>query len=72
VALSLMVDAWAIGAWLSASFASAATTEVEREFFYLFARLRVEGDLPYRHPAVVAGVRMILILVLGGWVRVVR
>jgi hypothetical protein len=34
----------------------AAAAKVEREFFYLFARLRVEGDLPYRHPAVVAGV----------------
>jgi transcriptional regulator with XRE-family HTH domain len=48
----------------------AAAAKVEREFFYLFARLRVEGDLPYRHPAVVAGVGMVLVLVLGGWVRV--
>jgi hypothetical protein len=61
----------------------ALAAKVERELFYLFARLRVEGDLPYRHPAVVAGVvgmvlivvagvmGMVLILVLGsGWVRV--
>ena len=50
-------------------FAGAAAAKVEREFFYLFARLRVEGDLPYRHPAIVAGVGMALILVLGRWVR---
>jgi hypothetical protein len=43
-------------------FAGTAAAKVEREFFYLFARLRVEGDLPYRHPAVVAGVGMVLIL----------
>jgi hypothetical protein len=51
-------------------FAGVAAAKVEREFFYLFARLRVEGDLPYRHPAVVAGVGMVLILILSGWVRV--
>lgn len=53
-------------------FASTAATKVEREFFYLFARFRVEGDLPYRHPTVAADVRMVLILVLGRWVRWVR
>jgi hypothetical protein len=50
--------------------AGAAATKVEREFFYLFACLRVEGDLPYRHPAVVAGVGMVLIVILGRWVHV--
>jgi hypothetical protein len=53
-----------------ASFASAAAAKVKREFFYLFARLRVEGDLPYRHPAVVAGVRVIMmIMIFSRWVR---
>jgi hypothetical protein len=51
-------------------FAGAAAAKVEREFFYLFTRLRVEGDLPYRHPAVVAGMGTVLVLVLGRWVRV--
>jgi len=49
---------------------------------YLFPRLRVEGDLPYRHPTVAAGVGTVLIrtrimstiniriMILGGWVRV--
>jgi hypothetical protein len=45
VAPSLVVAALAIGVGLSASFAGAAAAKVEREFFYLFARLRVEGDL---------------------------
>jgi hypothetical protein len=65
-----VVAALAIGVGLSASFAGAAAAKVEREFFYLFARLRINRDLPYRHPAVVADVGMVLILVLGRWVRV--
>ena len=74
-----MVAAEAIGMWLSTSYASAAAAKVEREFFYLFARLRVEGDLPYRHPAVVAGMGTLkagvirlygVVLLLSGWVRV--
>jgi|SRR5215212_8802533 transcriptional regulator with XRE-family HTH domain len=67
VAPSLVVAALAIGVGLSASFAGAAAAKVEREFFYLFARLRINRDLPYRHPAVVADVGMVLILVLGRW-----
>ena len=61
----LVAAAWPIGAWLSASFASAAAAKVEREFFYLFARLRVKGDLPYRHPAVVTDVGCFV----GRWVQ---
>jgi hypothetical protein len=34
----------------------AATAEVKRVLVYLFARLRVESDLAYRYPAIVAGV----------------
>jgi hypothetical protein len=41
---------------LSASFASTASAKVERELFYLFARLRVNRNLAYRYPAIVAGV----------------
>src|SRR5829696_1394046 len=42
---------------LSASFVSAAATEVQGELLRLLARLRVGDHLPYRHPAVVAGAR---------------
>jgi hypothetical protein len=42
----------------------ALAAEVKRVLFYLFARLRVEGDLPYRHPAVVADAGA-LVLILG-------
>jgi hypothetical protein len=54
----------------------AAAAKVEREFFYLFARLRVDHDLAYRYPAIVTGVGalvvVVVILILGRWVRVVR
>jgi hypothetical protein len=53
-----------------AVFAGAAATEVQGELLRLLARLRVGDHLPYRHPAVVAGVGMVLIVILGGWVRV--
>jgi DNA-binding SARP family transcriptional activator len=45
----------------------------------LLARLRVDHDLPYRHPAIVAGVGALeagvmrlygVVVILGGWVRV--
>jgi hypothetical protein len=60
--------------------AGAAAAKVERKFFYLFAGLRVEGDLPYRHPAIVAGVGALAgddvvvlvemrIMILSGWLR---
>jgi hypothetical protein len=60
--------------------AGTAAAKVEREFFYLFARLRVEGDLAYRHPAIVAGVGALVgddvvvlvemrIMILSRWVR---
>jgi len=51
---SLVVAAWLIGAGLSAIRAAAA--EVKRELLCLLARLRVDHDLAYRYPAVVAGV----------------
>ena len=49
----------------------AAAAKVEREFFYLFARFRVEGDLRERHPAIVAGVGalVLVVVILGRWVR---
>jgi hypothetical protein len=72
VALSLVAAAWVIGAELSVIRAAAA--EVERELFYLFARLWIDHDLPKRHPAVVAGVgdsfAVLVVVILGGWVRV--
>src|SRR5215213_11916168 len=46
--------------------------EVQRVLLCLLARLRVDHDLPYRHPAVVAGVGTVLILVPSRWVRGVR
>jgi len=67
VALSLMVDAWAIGPGLSAIRATA--TEVERLLDSLLARLGVEDDLPYRYPTIVAGVRVVLLFSGGWWVR---
>ena len=72
VAPSLVAAAWVIGAGLSAIRATAA--EVERELFYLFARFRIEGDLAYRYPAIVAGVEVLVLVVviLSRWVRVVR
>src|SRR5215218_23781 len=63
--LGSLVDAWAIGVGLSASFASATATEVEREFFYLFARLRVDHELAYRYPAIVAGVGVVLVVMVS-------
>ena len=59
---------------LSASFVSTASAKVERELFYLFARFRIEGDLAYRYPAIVAGVEVLVLVVviLSRWVRVVR
>src|SRR5215204_7302292 len=38
------------------SFFGAAAAKVQGELFCLFARLRVDHDLAYRYPAVVAGV----------------
>src|SRR5215203_1332082 len=51
-----MVDAWAIGAGLSASFASTTAAKVERVLLDLFACLGVDHELAYRYPAIVAGV----------------
>ena len=78
VALSLMADAWAIGVGLSASFVSATATEVERVLLRLLARLGVNGNLAYRHPAIGAGVGALeasvmhlygVVVLLGRWVR---
>jgi len=70
VALSLMVDAWAIGTGLSAIRATAA--EVKRVLLRLLARLRVDHDLSKRYPAIVAGVGalVLVVVVLARWVRV--
>jgi hypothetical protein len=73
VALSVMVDAWAIGAGLSASFASAAAAEVSGVLLRLLTRLGVDHDLSERYPAVVAGVRALVLGVgccvegIAGW-----
>src|SRR5215204_4146987 len=53
------------GLGLSAIRATAA--EVKRVLLRLLARLGGDHDLHYSHPAVVAGVGMVL--VLAGWVR---
>jgi len=54
---------------LSAIRATAA--EVERELFYIFARLRVNRNLAYCHPAIVAGTGalVLVVVILSGWVR---
>jgi hypothetical protein len=58
---------------LSASFASTASAKVERELFYLFARLRVNRNLAYRYPAIVAGVgasfAVLVVVILSEWMR---
>src|SRR5215217_6667888 len=49
----------------------AAATKIECVLLYLLARLRVEGDLAYRYPAIVAGVgALVLVVILSRWVRV--
>src|SRR5829696_10463785 len=50
----------------------ATTAEIKRVLLYLLARLRVEGDLAYRHPAIVAGTGALVLVVvlLSEWVRV--
>jgi len=52
----------------------AATAEVQGELLRLLASLGIDNRLAYRHPAVVAGVgTLVLVVVLvGGWVRGVR
>jgi len=51
----------------------ATTAEVQGELLRLLARLRVDHDLAYRHPTVVAGVgALVLVLAFGGWVRWMR
>ena len=45
----------------------AAATEVKRKLLYLLASVLVNDELSNRHPAVQAGVGMIL---RGGWARV--
>jgi hypothetical protein len=49
----------------------ALAAEVKRVLLYLLTRLRVESDLAYRYPAIVAGVGGLvrMILLLGRWVR---
>src|SRR5215217_2546180 len=54
---------------LSASFASATATEVERKLLYLLARLGVDHDLAYRYPAIVAGVGAFVLVVVVGCSR---
>jgi hypothetical protein len=50
--------------------AGTAATKVECELFRLFAGVRVDHELPQRHPAVVAGVGALglVVVVLGRWV----
>jgi hypothetical protein len=50
----------------------AAAAKVECELFRFFAGLRIDHDLPERHPAVVAGVGalVLVVVILGGWLRV--
>jgi len=55
----------------------ATTTKVERVLLYLLARLGANGNLAYRHPALVADVGALVLVVVeimvsGGWVRLVR
>src|SRR5215211_3981797 len=49
----------------------AAATKIECVLLYLLARLRVEGDLAYRYPAIVAGVGPLVpvVVILSRWVR---
>jgi len=49
----------------------ATAAEVKSVLLYLLARLRVNHNLAYRYPAIVAGVGdlVLVILRLGGWVR---
>src|SRR3954447_15364900 len=50
----------------SAGFAAGApAAKVKRELFRLFAGLRVDHDLPQRHPAAVAGVEALVLVVMG-------
>jgi hypothetical protein len=53
------------------SFFGAPAAEVERELLRLLARVRVEDDLAYADPAIVAGVGVLVLVVLlfGRWVR---
>src|SRR5215210_4535646 len=57
----LMVDAWAIGAGLSAA-VRATTTKVKRELLRLLARLRVDHDLAHSYPAIVADVGALVLV----------
>jgi hypothetical protein len=74
VALALVVAAWAIGVGLSASFASFAGAAAARHALVLDdlaiqVVLRLDNAAK-EHPAVNAGVRVILFL--SGWVRRMR
>jgi hypothetical protein len=70
VALSLMVDAWAIGVGLSASFVSAAATRQRLDALDLFARLLINGRVSKVDVPAQAHVRVVLVVVLlGRWVR---
>jgi hypothetical protein len=57
----------------------ALAAEVKRELLRLLARLRVEGELAYRYPAIVAGACPLeagvvslygVVVIVSGWVRV--
>jgi len=52
----------------------ALAAEVERELLRLLARIGVDHGLAYRHPAIVAGTGtpVLVVVLLGGWVRRVR
>jgi hypothetical protein len=51
----------------------ATAAEVQSELLRLLARLGIDHDLAYADPAVVAGVgALTLVVILSGWVRVVR
>src|SRR5215210_7879491 len=71
VAPSPAVAAWSIGAVLLGVCATA--TQVKRELLRLLARVGIDDRLTYRHPAVVAGVGTLLLIVSGRfsgrWVR---
>ena len=50
----------------------AAAAEVKRELLSLLACLGIDHELAYRHPAIVAGVEelVLVVVILTGWVRV--
>jgi hypothetical protein len=43
----------------------AAAAQIQRKFFYFFARFLIDHELAYRYPPIVAGVRVVLV---GRWV----